>query len=123
MRFVEDDDVVQALAADRADDAFDVGVLPWGTECDRYFVDAKLCHALAEHVAVDAVVVADEKPGRFVEAGSEVYWYFTDHLGSVRDVATYNTLGAEAELMAFDEFNDLIGVEQKYALAERYGVK
>jgi 2-methylisocitrate lyase-like PEP mutase family enzyme len=33
------------------------------------------------------------------------------------------TLGAEAELMAFDEFNDLIGVEEKYRLAERYGVK
>lgn len=33
------------------------------------------------------------------------------------------TLGAEVQLMAFDEFNDLIGVEAKYALAERYGVK
>src|SRR6478609_5202658 len=33
------------------------------------------------------------------------------------------TLGAENRLMAFDEFNDLIGVEEKYRLAERYGVK
>jgi methylisocitrate lyase len=33
------------------------------------------------------------------------------------------TLGAEQQLMAFDDFNDLIGVEAKYALAERYGVK
>lgn len=33
------------------------------------------------------------------------------------------TLGAEDALMAFDEFNDLIGVEAKYAIAERYGVK
>jgi methylisocitrate lyase len=33
------------------------------------------------------------------------------------------TLGAEDHLMAFDEFNDLIGVEEKYKLAERYGVK
>ena len=33
------------------------------------------------------------------------------------------TLGAEDRLMAFDEFNDLIGVEAKYAIAERYGVK
>src|SRR5262245_52596008 len=32
------------------------------------------------------------------------------------------TLGAESQLMAFDEFNDLIGVEAKYKLAERYGV-
>lgn len=33
------------------------------------------------------------------------------------------TLGAESQLMAFDEFNDLIGVEEKYRLAECYGVK
>jgi 2,3-dimethylmalate lyase len=33
------------------------------------------------------------------------------------------TLGAEHQLMAFDEFNDLIGVEEKYKLAEKYGVK
>jgi 2-methylisocitrate lyase-like PEP mutase family enzyme len=33
------------------------------------------------------------------------------------------TLGSESQLMAFDEFNDLIGVEAKYALAEHYGVK
>jgi 2,3-dimethylmalate lyase len=33
------------------------------------------------------------------------------------------TLGAESQLMAFDEFNDLIGVESKYEIAERYGVK
>jgi 2,3-dimethylmalate lyase len=33
------------------------------------------------------------------------------------------TLGAEEQLMAFDEFNDLIGVETKYTLAEKYGVK
>jgi 2,3-dimethylmalate lyase len=33
------------------------------------------------------------------------------------------TLGAETPLMAFDEFNDLIGVETKYKLAEKYGVK
>ncbi len=33
------------------------------------------------------------------------------------------TLGAEEQLMAFDEFNKLIGVEAKYEIAERYGVK
>ena len=33
------------------------------------------------------------------------------------------TLGADGQLMAFDEFNDLIGVESKYAIAEKYGVK
>ena len=33
------------------------------------------------------------------------------------------TLGTEGQLMAFDEFNALMGVNQKYAIAERYGVK
>ena len=31
------------------------------------------------------------------------------------------TLGKEQQLMQFAEFNDLIGVEEKYQLAERYG--
>jgi methylisocitrate lyase len=33
------------------------------------------------------------------------------------------TAGAEKELMAFTSFNDLIGVEEKYRLAERFGVR
>lgn len=33
------------------------------------------------------------------------------------------TLGYEQRLMTFSEFNQLIGVEEKYALAERFGVK
>jgi len=35
----------------------------------------------------------------------------------------HTTLGAEDQLIAFDKFNDLIGVDAKYKLAERYGVK
>ena len=33
------------------------------------------------------------------------------------------TDGSFEQLMTFDRFNDLIGVEQKYQLAERFGVK
>ena len=33
------------------------------------------------------------------------------------------TLGEEQRLMSFAEFNALIGVEEKYALAERFGVQ
>ncbi len=32
------------------------------------------------------------------------------------------TTGEEHRLMTFPEFNDLIGVEEKYALAQRFGV-
>jgi len=34
-----------------------------------------------------------------------------------------STLGSEKEMMAFEPFNDLIGVEQRMALAERFGVE
>jgi methylisocitrate lyase len=33
------------------------------------------------------------------------------------------TLGAADQLMAFDDFNHLVGVDEKYALAEKYGVR
>jgi 2-methylisocitrate lyase-like PEP mutase family enzyme len=33
------------------------------------------------------------------------------------------TLGEQDRLMSFDEFNALIGVDEKYALAERFGVR
>ena len=34
-----------------------------------------------------------------------------------------NTEGAQDQLMAFNAFNELIGVEEKYRLAEKFGVK
>ena len=33
------------------------------------------------------------------------------------------TLGAQERLMSFRQFNELIGVDEKYALAERFGVE
>jgi 2-methylisocitrate lyase-like PEP mutase family enzyme len=33
------------------------------------------------------------------------------------------TLGMEDHLLNFKEFNDLIGVEEKYKQSEKYGVK
>jgi RHS repeat-associated protein len=47
--------------------------------------DADVAHRLLWGPAVDQAL-ADE-----VSGGGEVHWYFTDHLGTVRDVATYNT--------------------------------
>jgi methylisocitrate lyase len=34
-----------------------------------------------------------------------------------------NTAGMESRMMSFESFNDLIGVEQRYKIAERFGVK
>ena len=42
-----------------------------------------------------------------------------DFYQKLRDDGT--TLGKESELMQFAEFNDLIGVEEKYRLAEKFG--
>ena len=39
----------------------------------------------------------------------------------LRDEQT--TRGAEKQLMTFKSFNDLMGVEEKYRVAERFGVK
>jgi methylisocitrate lyase len=36
---------------------------------------------------------------------------------------TGTTLGEQSRLMGFEQFNELIGVEQKYALAERFGAQ
>jgi hypothetical protein len=38
-------------------------------------------------------------------------------------LADGTTIGEEARLMDFSSFNGLIGVEEKYALGERFGVK
>jgi len=37
-------------------------------------------------------------------------------------LADGTTMGQEEQLMAFQQFNELIGVEEKYALAKRFGV-
>ena len=60
-----------------------------------------VAHRLLWGPAVDQAL-ADEVGG-----GGEVYWYFTDHLGSVRDVATYDTstnFTTIANHLAFDSF-------------------
>lgn len=38
-----------------------------------------------------------------------------------RLLASGSTAGSEDQLMAFDQFNELIGVEEKFALAEKFG--
>jgi 2-methylisocitrate lyase-like PEP mutase family enzyme len=52
--------------------------------------------------------------GLFAAAKTMSDFYATLH-------AQGTTLGKESELMQFAEFNDLIGVEEKYELAKKYG--
>ena len=55
--FAEDDDVIQTLAPDGADEALGEGVLPRAVRRRQDFTDANAFEALPEHVPVDRVAV------------------------------------------------------------------
>ena len=49
---VEDDDVIEAFAADRADDAFDIGVLPWRSRRGDDLLDSHRLDTSAEGLTI-----------------------------------------------------------------------
>src|SRR6266849_5488660 len=53
MRLVENDHVIQTFSADRADQAFDVRILPGARRGGDDFSDAHACQAAPEDVAID----------------------------------------------------------------------
>ncbi len=59
---IEDDDVVQALAADRADDAFDVGILPRRTRCRADRRQTECRDRPTERRVEDSVAVVEDEP-------------------------------------------------------------
>jgi len=58
--FAEDEDVIQTLAPDRADEPIGERILPGAKRRRQDFPDAHALHALAEGVAVDGVAIAEE---------------------------------------------------------------
>src|SRR5258708_7464410 len=64
MRFAQDHDVIQAFSADRADEAFNVSVLPRRLGCGWSIPDAHRSDPATDDGAVGAVSVADEITGR-----------------------------------------------------------
>src|SRR5256885_7630387 len=77
MALIEDDDVVQALPADRADEPLREGILPGGAGGDADLADAHVCDSARELVTIDRVPIAKHIRGRrFI--GKSV-----DHLGTV----------------------------------------
>ena len=58
--FAKDEDVIQALAPDGADEPLREGVLPRAVRRREDFTDAHALHALPEHVTVDRVAIAEE---------------------------------------------------------------
>lgn len=65
MPFIQNDDVIEDVATDGADDALGERVLPWGSRCGRDVVDTEILHRLAEPGIVDAVPVAVEEAVRY----------------------------------------------------------
>ena len=58
MSLVQDNHVVQAFAANAPDQPFDVGVLPWTSGGDQYFLDAHVADTPAKRSAIDPVPIA-----------------------------------------------------------------
>jgi hypothetical protein len=58
--FAQDEDVIQALAPDRADEPLHEGVLPRAGGRGQHFTESHAFHALPERVTVDRVAIAKE---------------------------------------------------------------
>jgi hypothetical protein len=68
----QDDDVVEAVAPDRPDQAFGEGILPRAPGSREDFSDLHALHALAERVSVNRVAIA-KKIGRGGVVGESVH--------------------------------------------------
>jgi hypothetical protein len=58
--FAQHENVIQALAPDRADEPLRDGILPRTVRCREDFCDAHALHSVRELLAVDAVAIAEE---------------------------------------------------------------
>jgi hypothetical protein len=67
---VEDDDVIETFAADRADDAFDVGILPWRSRRGDDLLDRHRLDTIAEGLPIRSVAVSQQKARRGVPGES-----------------------------------------------------
>ena len=59
MPFTEDQDMIQAFAAKRPDQAFNIWVLPGRPRCDRAVAYPHRSHPVREGLSVSTVIVAD----------------------------------------------------------------
>ena len=60
MPFTEDQDMIQALAAKRPDQAFNIWVLPGRARCDRAVANPHPSHPVPEGLSVSTIIVADQ---------------------------------------------------------------
>ena len=64
---IEDDDMVEALAAYGADQAFDIRILPGRARGDAHLFDTEAAHTAPESFGVYVVTVTQQVPGSGVE--------------------------------------------------------
>ena len=60
MLFTEDQHMIQALAAKRPDQAFNIWILPGRARCDRAVAYPHSSHPLRDGLSVSTVIVADQ---------------------------------------------------------------
>ena len=63
---IQDDDVVEAFSADRADQPFNIGALPGRSESGENLADVQAFDQRPECGAIDAVAVPEQEPGCLV---------------------------------------------------------
>ncbi len=60
MAFVEDDDVIQTLSANAADDAHGIGILPRAPRCGRAFLHPQTAYAFSKLASIDGIAIAQQ---------------------------------------------------------------
>src|SRR3977135_1050097 len=63
---IEDDDVIETFAADRADDALDIGILPWRSRRGDDLLDRHRLDTIAEGLPIRSVSISQQKARRGV---------------------------------------------------------
>src|SRR5471030_3052412 len=66
MTLINDDDVVETFATDRANDALDIGVLPGRSWCSDDLFDAHRLDAIAEALTIRSIPIPQQIAGRGV---------------------------------------------------------
>ena len=56
------DDVIEALASDRSDESFDVGVLPWGARRRQDFLNADGIHVIERMITIAEEISRQPRP-------------------------------------------------------------
>ena len=66
MPFVDNDDVMETLSADRAYEPLTIRILPGRLRRTNDFLDTHVIDALAKELTVDAIAISDQKSGRCI---------------------------------------------------------